>query len=116
MVRRRFSTRRNTFFQCLVCVLQFCSLLLEGGKLLVAGLIALPELLVGECPGKREVEQLVLAAGDRFELPARLREGRGVVLLCGKGAQIVDVLLHGSRALVRHLLEHARKMRSSSWL
>ena len=69
--------------------------MLEGGKLLVAGLVALFELVVGERTRKREVEQLVLAAGDRFDFLLDLSKRRGVILLCGKGAQIVDVLLHG---------------------
>ena len=46
----------NALLERFVCILQFLLLLLERGKLLVAGLIALPELLVRECPGKREIE------------------------------------------------------------
>ena len=61
----------------------------------VAGLIALLELVVGERTRKREIEQLVLAFGDGFDFLLDLSKRRGVILLCGKGAQIVDVLLHG---------------------
>ncbi len=106
----------NALLERFVCILQFLALPLERSKLLVAGLIALPELLVRECPGKREVEQLVLAAGDGLELLLDLRE-QGALSCCAAKARRLSMYscIAVERSSVTCSNTRAR-MRSSSWL